>query len=161
MTEEGYENGAKCNRDGCEGVIEQHDTDGCCSCHIHPPCGYCTTPREYCPVCEWDAEDEQREVEQAHVRSVMDNPELRERYERESAEREKSDRLFWEAYRGNNAVTEPMLRHKSHTHFSQKWFCVHPAGYDLTEIMKTVRGTFGGRFASKSDTTFEYIAYTD
>ena len=31
---EGYEKGETCNRKGC------------CSCHINPPCGYCTTPSE-------------------------------------------------------------------------------------------------------------------
>ena len=53
--------GEQCNRDGCEGTIVEHDSDGGCSCHINPPCSYCTTSREYCSVCEWDAQEEERE----------------------------------------------------------------------------------------------------
>jgi hypothetical protein len=58
--EPGIEAGHVCNRDGCTGTIAERDTDTCCSCHINPPCGHCTTSREFCPVCEWDAEEEQR-----------------------------------------------------------------------------------------------------
>src|SRR5579859_6879037 len=59
----GYLKDEICNRDGCKGVIVEHDSDGCCSCHINPPCGYCTTSREYCPECGWDADQENKEAE--------------------------------------------------------------------------------------------------
>lgn len=55
---EGYEEGEVCGRDGCDGIIEEHDIDGGCSCHINPPCSYCTTPKEFYPVCGWEAADE-------------------------------------------------------------------------------------------------------
>lgn len=58
---EGYEKEEVCNRDGCIGIIKEKDLDGGCSCHINPPCGYCTTPKEYCPNCNWDAEQEDLE----------------------------------------------------------------------------------------------------
>lgn len=58
---EGILKGEKCNRDGCDGIIDAQEKEGCCSCHINPPCGYCTTPSEYCPECGWSAEEEQRE----------------------------------------------------------------------------------------------------
>ena len=51
--------GEMCNRDGCTGVIEAYDKDGCCSCHTCAPCSYCTTQTEYCPKCGWSAEEEQ------------------------------------------------------------------------------------------------------
>ena len=61
MNELGYFKGETCNRNGCKGIIEEHEKEGSCTCHINPPCTYCTTPSEYCPECGWDAEDEQAE----------------------------------------------------------------------------------------------------
>lgn len=55
----GYCEGDVCGREGCQGILKQHPVENC-SCHMgHPPCGQCTTPREYCPVCEWDAEEDE------------------------------------------------------------------------------------------------------
>src|ERR1700744_4843755 len=59
MSDFGTEEGATCLRNGCQGVIAEHPVENC-SCHISPPCGACTTPREYCPVCDWSAEEEDR-----------------------------------------------------------------------------------------------------
>ena len=59
MNDLGYFKGEVCNRNGCKGIIEEHEKEGSCTCHINPPCTYCTTPSEYCPECGWDAEDEQ------------------------------------------------------------------------------------------------------
>jgi len=56
----GYEEGDVCGRDGCEGVIEIHPVENC-SCHINPPCSQCTAPREFCPVCDWEASEEEDE----------------------------------------------------------------------------------------------------
>lgn len=53
--------GEQCNRNECKGILEEHDSDGGCRCHISPPCSYCTTSREYCPTCEWDSQEEERE----------------------------------------------------------------------------------------------------
>jgi hypothetical protein len=54
----GYAEGDICNRDGCEGIIEELEKDGCCSCHTgNPPCGYCMIQTGYCPICEWEAEN--------------------------------------------------------------------------------------------------------
>ncbi len=57
--EEGYEKGDLCNRNGCKGIIEEKDIDGCCSCHIAPPCGYCETNKGFCDICGWDGQEEQ------------------------------------------------------------------------------------------------------
>lgn len=51
--EPGFLKGEPCNRDGCDGIIEQH-REGGCSCHINPPCGYCTDDSQYCPKCNWE-----------------------------------------------------------------------------------------------------------
>ncbi len=52
---EGLEVDEVCNRNGCQGTIEARDLDGCCLCHISPPCSYCTTDPAYCPECDWQA----------------------------------------------------------------------------------------------------------
>lgn len=56
MMDLGYGSGDRCNRNGCRGIIDEHEKDGCCSCHIHPPCSYCTTDASYCDECGWDGE---------------------------------------------------------------------------------------------------------
>lgn len=53
----GYEEGAVCGRDGCDGVIAQREVENC-SCHLHPPCHNCMEDRTYCPVCGWRGIDE-------------------------------------------------------------------------------------------------------
>ncbi len=50
--------GEVCNRDGCTGIIKLYEKEGCCSCHTgNPPCSYCTTNNQYCPECNWDANE--------------------------------------------------------------------------------------------------------
>jgi hypothetical protein len=35
------------------GTVEfAYPEDGCCSCHISPPCGYCTSSVHWCPACD-------------------------------------------------------------------------------------------------------------
>jgi len=59
---EGYEKGEQCNRNGCKGILEEHDTDYGCSCHMgNPPCSYCVNCRSYCEECDWDGYEEQNE----------------------------------------------------------------------------------------------------
>jgi len=50
MEEVGFTEGEKCNREGCDGIIDIHPSENC-SCHISPPCYSCTSPRAFCPVC--------------------------------------------------------------------------------------------------------------
>lgn len=55
---EGTEARQMCNREGCTGIIEERESNlGGCSCHINPPCYYCTEGRTYCPECDWQAEN--------------------------------------------------------------------------------------------------------
>lgn len=55
MTDEGLEPGDICNRAGCVGVINYPEGD--CSCHISPPCGYCTEAELCCDECGWRESD--------------------------------------------------------------------------------------------------------
>ncbi len=50
----GYVEGEICNRDGCDGLIQEREKDGSCTCFLNPPCGYCTTNTGFCPVCDWE-----------------------------------------------------------------------------------------------------------
>ena len=57
----GYAEGDPCNRSiVCDGLIDNHPVEGC-TCQISgmPPCGACTTPREYCAVCDWEAANDE------------------------------------------------------------------------------------------------------
>lgn len=56
MEEEGIYKGDKCNRNGCNGIIEEHEKERGCSCHINPPCSSCCHNYEYCPECGWEPE---------------------------------------------------------------------------------------------------------
>lgn len=50
----GMEEGEKCNREGCEGIIEFKKGDGGCYCNATsmPPCSYCErNPDLVCSSC--------------------------------------------------------------------------------------------------------------
>lgn len=59
----GFVKGEVCNRDGCNGIIDEHEKEGCCSCHINPPCGYCTTDTAYCPDCNWVSSNDVEQID--------------------------------------------------------------------------------------------------
>jgi len=136
-----FEVGQVCGRKGCKGTIEEHPSDGGCSCHINPPCSYCVDPREYCGTCGWEAADDL--VVQAEgtiyfapipyvekVRRVLDPSKI--------------------------DYTISM-----HSNSSQKCEGVYPPGTTREEVLARVKGTFGGRFESFGGGKFSYIAYTD
>lgn len=58
----GYFKTEKCNRNGCEGIIEENPVQTSCTCFINPPCSHCVNSRSYCPDCGWDGYEEQLEV---------------------------------------------------------------------------------------------------
>ena len=134
-----------CLRNGCEGKIKLLETDECCSCHINPPCGYCTTPREYCPECDWTASDELKisNINGFHTRY---NPKTNEYagWKRRELDPTKIDYHIF-----------------SHTSSSQKCEGVYPEGTSAEDVEKKVKGTFGGRFTYFGNGKFTYIAYTD
>ena len=159
MESEGYCKGETCNRDGCAGIIAEHHLDGGCSCHINPPCSFCETAREYCPVCDWDAREEQLEADKKQSEYWAEyhkRPEVIA----ERKKQEEQEELFNKMYHGQIPVDKYRARHRSHTNASQIIYGVHP-NMTRAEIEKDAKGTFGGRFSKFNHYSFEYIAYTD
>lgn len=154
--EKGNIKGDVCNRDGCLGIIDEHEKEGSCSCHINPPCGYCTTDSSYCPECGWEPSDD----------IIKIDPEVQKRqqeyYERENQKWTQQRELFYKRFRGEEPIYKLEMRTEGHTHFTQKVFGVFPEGTETREsLLPRVKGTFGGRFERFTKTSFTYIAYTD
>lgn len=141
--------GETCGRNGCAGIIEEIKPEGCCSCHITPPCSYCTTPCEHCPECDWSAVDDEVPLNGFLVRPA--NPVA-----------------AWSGYRPRPLNPEKIDWHsKPHTNSSMIKEGVFPFGTSQEEVRRAVDGTFGGRFERFADATpeapgtFKFIAYTD
>ena len=155
----GYSKGELCNRNGCKGIIEEYDKEGGCSCHINPPCSYCTEPKTYCGDCDWDAREE-------YDKHQMDAYKKTETFiGKLSKEFDEERDLFYQKYRGEIPAEKLEIRRLPHTHFSMKVIGVFPKGSETYEsLLPKVKGTFGGRFIktiNKDSYCFEYIAYTD
>ena len=159
---EGYSKGETCNRDNCKGIINEYEKEGGCSCHINPPCGYCTEPNSYCETCGWDAKEEQNEYDRQQMEFYKKNEAY---YEKQRKEWDEARDLFYKKYRGEIPADKLEIRAESHTHFSMKKIGVFPKGSETYEsLLPQVKGTFGGRFTTtinKDSYRFEYIAYTD
>lgn len=139
----GFVSGEKCNRDKCEGLIEEHDKKGC-SCHIAPPCGSCTESRGYCPKCGWDEkEDFTQEINDYSCR-VDSKTKNFNSWEPRELDKTKID---WYS--------------KSHTNSSMIKEGVYPEGTTREQVLEKVKGTFGGRFERFGNGNFKYVAYTD
>lgn len=136
--------GEVCNRGACKGIIEEYEKEGSCSCHIAPPCSYCTEDNNYCPECDWSGEEEQRKVFHESVKKVNVNEISYRRKEVEDLDKSKID---W--------ITKP------HTHFSMIIEGVCPIGTEAKDVREKVNGTFGGRFEYFANGRFKFIAYTD
>lgn len=146
MTQEfGTEEGATCWRNGCQGVIAEHEVENC-SCHISPPCSACTTPREYCPECDWHADKWDTTVNGYSVKwdTKAGVPFAMKAWEPRPLDPRKID-----------------YRIKSHSNSSQLCIGVYPEGTTRAEVEVRVKGTFGGRFNHFGHGEFEYVAYTD
>lgn len=159
---EGYCKDEICNRNNCKGIIDEYELDGGCSCHINPPCGYCTEPSGYCNTCGWDAKEEQYEIDEKLMENNKRNSDY---YEKQRQKYTETSNLFDKKYRGEMPADKLEIRTKGHTHFSMKKIGVFPKGSETYKsLLPKVRGTFGGRFATFIDENsfrFEYIAYTD
>lgn len=136
-----FEAGYICGRKGCKGIIEEHSSDGGCSCHINPPCTYCTTPREFCETCGWEAEDDL--VVQAEG-TIYFVPAFHVEKVRRVLDPSKIDYTI-----------------SMHSNSSQKVEGVFPPGTTREDVLARVKGTFGGRFEHFGGGKFSYIAYTD
>lgn len=162
---EGYSKGDTCNRDNCKGVIDEHDTDGCCSCHINPPCSFCETNRSYCPECDWDAEAEDIEYRQQESRSYykgFGSKRMHDDFYKRKAIQDKFDSNFRLMWKGEKEAEKLIVIYKSHTNSSMIKQGVFPKGSETREsLVSKIKGTFGGRFELLDDFRFKYIAYTD
>lgn len=150
----GYSRGETCNREGCEGIIEEMETDGCCSCHINAPCSNCESGKGYCESCGWDGKEEQESFREAH--KVPNS--LIEAYEKRAA--------FQQMYDNGKGCEKLEYTREGHSNSSMKYKGIYPNGsISDSELISKIRGTFGGRFEywhiGESFTRFIYIAYTD
>lgn len=147
LNNQGFCEGERCHRDGCQGVIEIEPVENC-SCHISPPCSACTAPRAFCPECDWHEKDEP-------------GPDL--------APTDKADVDHWAAWRVKQERlaslpldnTKVSWRSKSHSSCSMIKEGVYPEGMTMEQVRKEVDGTFGGRFERFGGGAFKFIAYTD
>ena len=139
MEELGFVKGENCNREGCKGIIDEHEKRGC-SCHICPPCSSCTEPRGFCPECKW--EESEDPIPESNF-SEPDNK-LMEAFKLKPLDNTKID---WHSYLHSNSS---MIKKG-----------VYPEGTTQEEVRKVVDGTFGGRFKSFGYGKFEFVAYTD
>lgn len=137
----GYNAGETCNRNGCNGVITEHETDLTCSCHVSPPCSYCTDSRDYCPKCGWDGREDQIEQQSKVKVEPLFNFKSKTFHD---LDKTKIDWIY-----------------EHHTHFSMIKKGVYPIGTTEKEVYEEVKGTFGGRFEQFGNGTFKFIAYTD
>lgn len=157
--EHGKIKGDKCNRDGCEGIVDEHPTETQCSCHINPPCSHCVDSRDYCPVCGWEGSEEQAKAQKIDSETQKRN---REYYERENKKWSDLRESFYRKYNGNEGAEKLEMWSESHTHFTMIKRGVFPKGTESrASIEPKVKGTFGGRFTRFTETSFEYIADTD
>ncbi|MHB9019790.1 MAG: hypothetical protein ACYC3G_02895 [Minisyncoccota bacterium] len=141
--QEGFFKGDVCNRNDCKGILDEHEKEGGCSCHINPPCSYCTFDATFCPECGWNAEEERIEIESKQPKYEY----VPIKYKTlADLDRTKIDWI-----------------NQTHTHFSMIKQGVFPIGTPVEDLINAVRGTFGGRFEylNKETGDFKYVAYTD
>lgn len=136
----GYEKGQNCNRNGCIGIIKEHEKEGSCSCHISPPCSYCVEDNSHCPECDWSGKEEQDNCKP--LTSSKFTP-----FKVKTLADLDSTKIDW--------------INKSHTNFSMIRQGVYPEGTEIKDVLSLVKGTFGGRFEYFQNGKFKYIAYTN
>lgn len=143
----GFEEGSRCNRDGCDGHIRIRASDNC-SCHISPPCFSCMAPRGYCDECDWE------EVNEPMPEAKPMSQAEKDVWAAWAKEQERLARLPLDN-------TKVSWRSKSHSSCSMVKEGVYPTGTTAEEVRKHVDGTFGGRFEHFGNGRFRFIAYTD
>ena len=130
----GFDEGERCGRDGCEGVIECRRSENC-SCHLSAPCSSCVAPREFCPACGWEAKDEPEESQIATSAAKVTPWKEREL---------DPTRIDW--------------RPRYHSGCSMIKEGVYPEGTTIEQVRAEVDGTFGGRFEHFGNGRFKFIA---
>lgn len=149
-----YGEGEVCGRNGCTGHIESHPVENC-SCPISPPCSACTAPNNFCPVCEWEEEDDPKPASAESAQAQMD---------------------AWAAYRAQwkpRTLADLDGSKIDWIHIPHNSTCSmikegkFPAGTTMEELRKAIDGTFGGSFQRLTQPEngkpgyFKFLAYTD
>ena len=139
----GYEEGAICRRDGCEGAIELESVSNC-SCHLSAPCWAHESADMCCPDCGWRAAEDPLCVREISCIGLGAVP-----YVQKKPRVLDPTKIDW--------VDE------MHTSSSMIKKGVFPIGTAMAEVEKAVLGTFGGRFERFDEKSghFKYLAYTD
>lgn len=139
--EVGYCEGDLCRRYGCCGVIEMHPSENC-YCHLSPPCGSCTKPRNFCPNCGWEEIDDPLVIQEVTT-IYLGGP--------------------WGVDRTKRILDPTKIDYRVERHSNSSQLCigVYPPGATMKEVEAVVQGTFGGRFEQFSNGQFRYVAYTD
>jgi len=136
----GCEEGDKCGRNGCEGVIKFQESENC-SCHLGAPCSSCTQVRLHCPECDWEAVEEHLNDYVVTVNKATG---------------------VYEDWRPRPLdPTRIDYRSLAHSSCSMIKEGVYPEGTTREEVRALVDGTFGGRFEHFGGGKFRFIAYTD
>lgn len=152
--------GEICNRLGCTGVIRENPGEGSCSCHLHPPCGYCVNMPFICDTCDWDSNSEQAWHDKHMFKEIKDSGSNIWREMLKEQDQRKVD--FNRNFRNPQYVAkeiEWMVKEVGHAQMIKHGMM--PEGTPIEDVIKEVKGTFGGKFTKFSKTRFEYIAYTD
>jgi hypothetical protein len=139
----GYTEGEICNRNGCQGIIEEEEKRGC-SCHINPPCPACTESRAYCPECEWNEREEEIKEEMSKPKETFESVVRRDILTKRELDSTKID------YYSRGSGYSSMIKEG-----------VYPEGTTQEEVRKEVNGSFGGKFVHFGNGKFKFIAYTD
>lgn len=144
--------GDKCKMEDCPGVLELEEKEGCCRCHISPPCSYCTDSSYVCDTC-----GEGLEMEEETPKPVKPS---KQTYKASTDWTIPWEQRVLKEWDGKSIV----WRGEYHTHFTMIKEGFKPPGATKGEVLKEIGdGTFGGRWAFWEDgaTYFKYIAQTD
>lgn len=144
----GYLGGETCARDGCLGIIKQASSDSGCFCHTsNPPCSHCTTPREYCPNCDWDAKEEQ-DLEYWRKEQEQRRKALEKRLRKTYAD---LDRTIFDYFISEGIENKTI------------YVGCYPEGYSSEIIERELKGQKGGTFIKFRGGDFIYVAqdFTD
>lgn len=136
-----HEEGDKCPscKKGNLAYRSKHEGERSCSCHINPPCAYCTNQELFCNECNWVDESEPETYKATEFPGLSQMVHKPKPFDR----------------------TKIDYRSTGHSSSTMRKYGVYPPGTSKAEVENEVKGTFGGRFTRFGGGEFEYIAYTD
>lgn len=145
----GTHEGEVCNRNGCNGIIEEGEKEGCCSCHINPPCSYCTTQTEYCPICGWSAEEDQRKYLDEYAKKQSSSTYVYKSDEQRFKELKDGEFGYIDVVSGGHTIVRLKGKHPNMTR------------KEIFERLRLFENPHMPRMKSFTDTTFELTYFCD